>query len=251
VSAVAMPRLCYDVFVVDTLAYVACESSIGSNGTLQIVNVSDPGNPSIVNSASMSGDPWSVFVSDGYAYVAAADYWASSKDHERQVGGIRSESLGLRADVEGGLRVVDVSDPASPVLVASLDTPGDARDVFACSTLVFVADYESLLIFRHFSIGVEENCSRGQGTAEFELLQNQPNPFTSATRISYFLVSPTHVTLKVYSTAGQLVATLVDKDQGAGKHSVWLEADGMASGLYFCVLSDRVSGTCKKMCKVR
>jgi len=70
---------------------------------------------------------------------------------------------------------------------------------------------------------------------KFELYQNYPNPFNPTTAISYQLSTNSHVTLKLYDVLGREVATLVDKEQNAGRYSVELSADKyqLASGVYF------------------
>ncbi len=66
---------------------------------------------------------------------------------------------------------------------------------------------------------------------EFALLQNYPNPFNPSTTIRYQLARETHVSLKVYSMLGELVATLVERDEGPGNHQVqW--SPTLASGTY-------------------
>ena len=47
------------------------------------------------------------------------------------------------ADGEAGLQVIDVTDPALPVQVGSVDTPGIAQGVDVAGTLVYVADGEA------------------------------------------------------------------------------------------------------------
>jgi hypothetical protein len=77
----------------------------------------------------------------------------------------------------------------------------------------------------------------GELPAETKLLGNYPNPFNPNTTIRYALSQDGWVTLRVYNTLGQEVATLVDEFQKAGGHSVsW---DGrtdegalIGSGLY-------------------
>jgi hypothetical protein len=60
-----------------------------------------------------------------------------------------------------------------------------------------------------------------------------PNPFTSETRITYSLPERQHVSLAVYDLQGRRVATLVDKDQGAGEYTLSWDGHTATSGLYF------------------
>ena len=83
--------------------------------------------------------------------------------------------------------------------------------------------------------------ARPQG---FALLQNYPNPFNPSTIIPYQLPALTHVRLEVFNVLGQHVATLVDREQPAGRHTAtWYGTDAagraVAAGLYLY----RISGT--------
>jgi hypothetical protein len=64
-----------------------------------------------------------------------------------------------------------------------------------------------------------------------------PNPFNPTTRLSYELAKEGHASLKIYDTAGHLVATLVDERQEMGAHHViWNGRDShgrmSAAGVY-------------------
>ena len=72
--------------------------------------------------------------------------------------------------------------------------------------------------------------------ARVTLHQNYPNPFNPSTMIRYGLPSRTHVSLVVYNTLGQEVATLVDATEEAGFHEIRFDGSGLASGVYFCRL---------------
>lgn len=68
---------------------------------------------------------------------------------------------------------------------------------------------------------------------EFVLRQNFPNPFNPTTTIEYTLPRSGFVTLKVYNTLGQELATLVSGEEVAGKASATWSASGFPSGVYF------------------
>jgi hypothetical protein len=67
----------------------------------------------------------------------------------------------------------------------------------------------------------------------FELSQNYPNPFNPTTTIRYALPNYSDVSLVVYSSLGQRVATLIQESQQAGYHEVSFDGSGIASGVYY------------------
>ena len=85
----------------------------------------------------------------------------------------------------------------------------------------------------------------------FVLEQNYPNPFNPTTNIQYALPHTSHVTLTVFNTLGQQVATLVNGDIDAGYHDVTFNAAGLASGVYFYRLQAGSYVETKKLVLVR
>jgi photosystem II stability/assembly factor-like uncharacterized protein len=67
----------------------------------------------------------------------------------------------------------------------------------------------------------------------YKLFPNYPNPFNPSTRIGYSLPSRSLVTLDIFNTLGQHVATLVHGEIEAGYHEVQMDASAWASGVYF------------------
>ena len=88
------------------------------------------------------------------------------------------------------------------------------------------------------------------------LEQNGPNPFSMTTVIPFSLPLVQHVSLKVYSSSGREVVTLVERTEEAGFHSVrWDGRDakghGVSSGVYFCCLATKGCVTTRKMLLIR
>ena len=97
----------YAVAVQGPIAY------LGVGPRLVLLDVSDPARPAVLGRTGvLPGVVQGVAVSGSHAYVAAGD---------------------------GGLRVVDVSDPAHPREVGSCDTPGEAWGVAVSGSYAYVA----------------------------------------------------------------------------------------------------------------
>jgi Secretion system C-terminal sorting domain len=67
----------------------------------------------------------------------------------------------------------------------------------------------------------------------YTLYQNYPNPFNPTTIISYELSKESRVSLKIYDMLGREVMMLTDEQQPAGYYQKTLNAQRLASGVYF------------------
>ncbi|RMH66006.1 MAG: glycosyl hydrolase family protein [Calditrichaeota bacterium] len=74
---------------------------------------------------------------------------------------------------------------------------------------------------------------------KIEMLKNYPNPFNPATRIAYRLRSAGKVLIEIYNAQGKRIEKLVQKQQAPGYYVLNFNANGLASGIYFCRLTLR------------
>ncbi len=90
----------------------------------------------------------------------------------------------------------------------------------------------------------------------FALEQNYPNPFNPTTRIEFDIPTASRVSLKIYNSLGEEVATLVDNVMNAGTHLVeWNGKNRFnataASGVYFYRLTAENFVQTKKMLLIK
>jgi hypothetical protein len=81
----------------------------------------------------------------------------------------------------------------------------------------------------------------------FSLSQNYPNPFNPSTIIKYSVPISGVVTLKVYNSLGQEIATLVNQEQNAGNYNITFDASKLASGVYMYRIQSGDFSLTKKM----
>lgn len=67
----------------------------------------------------------------------------------------------------------------------------------------------------------------------FQLEQNYPNPFNPTTKITFIIPFYSFVTVKVYNSLGEDIATLFAEQLNAGKHETKFDAGSLSSGVYF------------------
>jgi hypothetical protein len=67
-------------------------------------------------------------------------------------------------------------------------------------------------------------------------LNVSPNPFNPTTALSFELQVSSRISLKIYDTAGRLVANLVEGWQEIGSHEVAFEGSTLPSGIYLARL---------------
>jgi hypothetical protein len=68
---------------------------------------------------------------------------------------------------------------------------------------------------------------------QYKLYQNYPNPFNPSTIIKYDIPENAFVTIKIYSSIGQEIETLVNQKQDKGRYEINWKPKNLSSGIYF------------------
>ena len=86
------------------------------------------------------------------------------------------------------------------------------------------------------------------GNADFALSQNQPNPFSTVTSITYDLAkSASKVSLEIFDVTGAKVFENVESNQKSGSYSVNVSNVKFTPGVYFYSLTVDGAKVTKKM----
>ncbi len=91
----------------------------------------------------------------------------------------------------------------------------------------------TILKFNPGTVSVDENEITPVSSS---LVTAFPNPFNPSTTISYELKAASRVSLRVFDILGREIRELLSEDQSAGRHSIPMGSDGLASGVYLCRL---------------
>jgi len=228
-----------DIAVSGDYAFTA-SSSTGppAKKLLEILSISDPQNPSEVSQLSLSASPKCVFVEQGKAY--------------------------LTLDWGGVLTVIDVSNPADPVLDGRHSPEFTQYNKVAVEGGRIYATYHyyngdadergGLHIMRP-SESITDSDTPEPRYSNF-LAQNYPNPFNPSTVIRFGILREGAVKLRIFDVSGRLVRTLVDETKTPGKYTaVWYGSNDsgkpVASGVYFYLLEAKEYRKAKKLVLIR
>lgn len=115
---------------------------------------------------------------------------------------------------------------------------------YVCS---FNIDSSGVEVFTRTPTSVEKLPDPVGVVSGYALQQNYPNPFNPTTQIQFTLAKPGLAQLFIYDIVGRDVATLVNKDMGAGTFVVTFNASTLPSGTYFYELRSGEARIVKKM----
>jgi hypothetical protein len=151
--------------------------------------------------------------------------------------------------------VADVTNPGSPVLLGSINTPYQALAAAVSGNSVYVADGDGGLQILPAQCETPTPVLITTPLAS-ALSGSFPNPFSTQTSIEYTLGERSRVLVNIYDVSGRLVARLDDGERDAGMHVV--EWDGrddngnaVGSGVYFYRLEGIRGVAAKKMIRLK
>jgi hypothetical protein len=70
----------------------------------------------------------------------------------------------------------------------------------------------------------------------FKLYQNFPNPFNPFTTISFYILNPEQIELRISNILGETIAVLMKDYLASGEYRIQFDASGLPSGIYFYTL---------------
>lgn len=85
---------------------------------------------------------------------------------------------------------------------------------------------------------------------EFDLFQNQPNPFQDKTEIGFYLPDDSAIELVLRDEMGRVLKVIKDKKIG-GYHTIELSKASLPSGFIYYQLSTKFGAKAKKMLKIK
>ena len=273
----------HDVYVYNDTAYISAGNFTPLLNVFAVVDVTDKSNPQHISSSlSLPGTyAHSGWLTEDKRYFIACEelntrdltVWdlqdRSSWDLVVPSWQIQDNTpihnvfvLGNYAHIsyyKAGYVVLDISDPTNPILAGQYDTYPQSGGGFyngawgvypyLPSGNVIVSDMATGLYICNFdstAVNIEDHTIVISG---FTLSQNYPNPFNPITNISYTLPAESQVKLSIYNPLGELVETIVNQKQDAGKYDAVWNAGNHPSGVYIYTF-DAVSLSGSKQTKL-
>jgi len=148
------------VVVRDQIAFVV--EGMSNDTTLHIIDISDPGSPKGLGELYVLGQGYGIHLAGDHLYIAGPNNGLSSVDisnlAEPKLAGVLEIPNARAVRVVGnlayvpawtwGVKIVDVSDPSQMVVLATYDTPGQARSIDFLSGYAYLSDfYGGLIVF--------------------------------------------------------------------------------------------------------
>jgi arylsulfatase A-like enzyme len=151
--------------------------------------------------------------------------------------GVKSDEWELYCLKNDPIELYNLDDYATGQVRADASVPGMTHEEL-------VLKNDSLKNQLNTVLGITEKNANAGGVM---LLQNNPNPFTGKTNITFLLPQTLPVRLSVTDLSGREVKLLQDKTLSRGVHTVTFDGQNTAPGVYFIVLKAGSEQLARKM----
>jgi len=258
VGSVRLPNDCYGMDVQDTLAFIAN----GVSG-LQIVSIARPDSPAIAGALIPPNGACGVAVKDTFAYVVSGNLYIASVANPASPYLIDSlvlptfgwsiaatdsllfvGSSGYVYGTASDIRLLDIRDPAKPVLHGSLVAPDVVCRLAWAEPHLFAACYQGgVLVVETTAVGLQEpeRALRLRGG-----LRVMPSPVADIVRIEFGEPLGVGSRLGLYDATGRQVLV---RQTGKEVASIELRLTGLDSGLYFVRVETKTGVLSNKLVK--
>ncbi len=134
-------------------------------------------------------------------------------------------------------------DDSSPCIGAGIQQVEIGESIYNAPSVDFYGNSRPNPTGSPPDIGAVESelaLSTGIGSLEdqqgFKFIENYPNPVINHTRISYYLNHAGTISIEVFDLLGQPISSLTNTYYPAGEHMLNWNVEGIADGIYLCVL---------------
>ena len=117
----------------------------------------------------------------------------------------------------------------------NINTP-DSTITTASDQLLDMGGYRFKVIYVPEVLSSENHLVDPQRINVYYLKNNYPNPFNSETIISYSILKPAQVILKIHDSQGKEVRTLIHKHHEIGDYTLSFDAKNLSKGIYLYTL---------------
>jgi predicted lipoprotein with Yx(FWY)xxD motif len=216
--------------------------SDGSGGTFVIWQSSAPVifAQRLNSSGNYQWDPEGIGIGSGQDAQMERDGSTGAIITWSHYGDIMAQRVNSSGSVQWGVYGVTVCNASSYQMEPhiALDESGgavivwdDSRNDILSSTDIYAQRISSAGSLG-LTTGIEEDDKPyGMG---FTLEKNYPNPFSGSVQINFSLTIEGHVSLKIFSSEGSEVRTLVSEKMTPGSYSISFDANGLTAGTYYC-----------------
>jgi xylan 1,4-beta-xylosidase len=166
------------------------------------------------------------------------EVWLDSLDTGRKIAECQVDTTGSITNYQIFRANVDTVSGSHDIYLKFIGIGTD--QLFRMNWFRFLSEYDT-------PTSVDNPSGEHGVIQKFQLRQNFPNPFNPITNIRYSIANTSKVTLKVFDVLGTEVQTLVNEVKSPGQYTVALNAQGLASGIYFYQLNAGSFAATKKL----